>query len=231
MKAMILAAAGAVLLVGSLRAEDAKPALADQKQKSSYAIGMNIGSSFKKQTVEVDLDSLIKGLKDGIAGEKGLLTEKELTEVMEIFQKDMMAKQSAKADVAKKAGTDFLEANKKKDGVKTTSSGLQYKVIKEGTGPKPKETDTVKVNYRGTLPDGTEFDSSYKRNEPATFPLNGVIRAWTEGVQLMSVGSKYELYVPSELGYGAQGAGGSIPPNSTLIFEVELISIEKPAAQ
>ncbi len=231
MKAMILAAAGAVLLVGSLRAEDAKPALADQKQKSSYAIGMNIGSSFKKQTVEVDLDSLIKGLKDGIAGDKGLLTEEEMKDVMEIFQKDMMAKQSAKADVAKKAGTDFLEANKKKDGVKTTSSGLQYKVIKEGTGPKPKETDTVKVNYRGTLPDGTEFDSSYKRNEPATFPLNGVIRAWTEGVQLMSVGSKYELYVPSELGYGAQGAGGSIPPNSTLIFEVELISIEKPAAQ
>ena len=227
MKAMILAAAGAVLLVGSLRAEDAKPALANQKQKASYAIGMNIGSSFKKQTVEVDLESLVKGLKDGISGGTALLTEKEITEVMEIFQKDMMAKQAAKADVAKKAGVEFLEANKKKDGVKTTSSGLQYKVIKEGTGPKPKESDTVKVNYRGTLPDGTEFDSSYKRNEPATFPLNGVIRAWTEGLQLMPVGSKYELYVPSELGYGAGGAGGSIPPNSTLIFEVELISIEK----
>lgn len=227
MKAMILAAAGAVLLVGSLRAEDAKPALADQKQKASYAIGMNIGSSFKKQTVEVDLDSLVKGLKDGISGGTALLTEKEIAEVMEVFQKDMMAKQMAKADVAKKVGVEFLEANKKKDGVKTTSSGLQYKAIKEGTGPKPKETDTVKVHYRGTLIDGSEFDSSYKRNEPATFPLNGVIRAWTEGLQLMPVGSKYELYIPSELGYGAAGQGASIPPNSTLIFEVELISIEK----
>lgn len=227
MKAMILAAAGAVLLVGSLRAEDAKPALADQKQKASYAIGMNIGSSFKKQTVEVDLDSLVKGLKDGISGGTALLNEKEIAEVMEVFQKDMMAKQMAKADVAKKVGVEFLEANKKKDGVKTTSSGLQYKAIKEGTGPKPKETDTVKVHYRGTLIDGSEFDSSYKRNEPATFPLNGVIRAWTEGLQLMPVGSKYELYIPSELGYGAAGQGASIPPNSTLIFEVELISIEK----
>lgn len=217
-------------LVLAASAQDAKTALETQKQKVGYAIGMNIGSSFKKQSLELDFDTLIKGLKDGYTGGKSALTEEQIQEVMATLQKEMGAKQAAKTEMAKKDGIAYLEANKKKDGIKTTASGLQYKSITEGKGAKPKATDNVTVHYKGTLVDGTEFDSSYKRNEPAKFPLDGVIPGWTEGLQLMAVGSKYQLVIPSALGYGERGEGGSIPPNSTLIFEVELISIDKPEA-
>jgi len=187
-----------------------KTELKDQKDKSSYAIGLNIGMNFSRQKVALNADAFAAGLKDGLAG-KRQMTEAEVRDTMATFQKD-------------------LEENKKKEGVKTTPSGLQYKVIKEGTGPQPKATDIVTANYRGTLIDGTEFDSSYKRGEPATFPLNGVIKGWTEGVQLMKVGSKYQLFIPSNLAYGDRAVGPDITPNSTLIFEVELLGAKPPEA-
>jgi len=230
MKSLITSLVVGFSLLLAASAQDAKTALETQKQKVGYAIGMNIGSSFKKQSLELDFDTLIKGLKDGYTGGKSALTEEQIQEVMATLQKEMGAKQTAKMEMAKKEGIAYLESNKKKDGVKTTASGLQYKSITEGKGAKPKATDNVTVNYKGTLVDGTEFDSSYKRNEPAKFPLNGVIPGWTEGLQLMAVGSKYQLVIPSALGYGERGESGSIPPNSTLIFEVELISIDKPEA-
>ena len=197
------------------------------KQKSSYAIGVNIGRSFKQQGLEADTEQLVKGFKDAMAGTIAL-SDADLQQAMMSLQQEMMAAQQAKGAKAKTEGTDFLAANKSKEGVKSTASGLQYKVIKEGTGPKPKATDTVVAHYRGTLIDGTEFDSSYKRGEPTEFPLSGVIKGWTEGLQLMPVGSKYQFFIPSELAYGERGAGGQIPPNATLIFEVELVGI-KPA--
>lgn len=197
------------------------------KQKSSYAIGVNIGRSFKQQGLDADTEQLVKGFKDAMAGTIAL-SDAELQEAMMKLQQEMMAAQAAKGEKAKGEGADFLAANKSKEGVKATASGLQYKVLKEGTGPKPKATDTVVAHYRGTLIDGTEFDSSYKRGEPTEFPLNGVIKGWTEGLQLMPVGSKYQFFIPSDLAYGERGAGGQIPPNATLIFEVELVSI-KPA--
>ena len=206
-----------------------KPQLKDQKDKVSYSIGLDIGNTFKKQKMDVNPDILMSGLKDGISGAKPLLTEDEVKETMTAFSKDMMQKQTnLNKEAAFKnaaAGQKFLDENNKKDGVKTTASGLQYKVLKEGNGPTPKETDTVVTNYQGTLIDGTVFDSSYKRGEPATFPVNKVIKGWTEALQLMKVGSKYQLYIPSALAYGERGAGQEIGPNSTLVFDVELISI------
>jgi FKBP-type peptidyl-prolyl cis-trans isomerase FklB len=194
----------------------------DQKDKSSYAIGLNIGLNFNRQKIAINPDAFAAGIKDGLAG-KPKMTEAEVRETMTTFEKDMENKQKAAGDKNAKDGEKFLAENKKKEGIKATASGLQYKVIKEGTGPQPKATDTVTVNYRGTLIDGTEFDSSYKRGQPATFPLNAVIKGWTEGLQLMKAGSKYQLFIPASLGYGDRGAGGDIGPNSTLIFEVELI--------
>jgi FKBP-type peptidyl-prolyl cis-trans isomerase len=171
----------------------------------------------------------LKGLKDGLAG-NAALNDQEMQEAMMGLQKDMQAKVAELGTKSKKEGEDFLAANKSKQGIKATTSGLQYKVIKEGSGPKPKSTDVVKVHYRGTLLDGTEFDSSYKRGEPVEFPLDQVIKGWTEGLQLMTVGSKYQLFIPAALAYGEPGNRG-IPPNSTLIFEVELLEIVKaPAA-
>jgi FKBP-type peptidyl-prolyl cis-trans isomerase FkpA len=151
-----------------------------------------------------------------------------MAEVMANFKKEMEGKMAEAGTKSKKVGEDFLAGNKSKEGVKTTPSGLQYKVLKEGKGAKPKATDVVKVHYRGTLVDGTEFDSSYKRGEPIEFPLNGVIKGWTEGVQLMTPGSKYQFFIPSELAYGEEGRPPTIPGNSALIFEVELIEV-KPA--
>jgi FKBP-type peptidyl-prolyl cis-trans isomerase FklB len=208
--------------------------LKDQKDKVSYAIGLDIGGTMKRQSIDVNEDLLNKGIQDGLSGSKGLLTDEQVKEVMGTFQKDMITKQAAarKAAGEKNAaeGKKFLEENKKKEGVKTTASGLQYKVLKEGTGPTPKATDTVKVNYRGTTIEGTEFDSSYKRGEPATFPVNRVIKGWTEGLQLMKAGSKYQFYVPADLAYGERGAGADIGPNSTLLFDVELVEIVPPGA-
>jgi FKBP-type peptidyl-prolyl cis-trans isomerase len=221
---------------------EAASAFANQKDKVSYALGMNIatslGANLKRQGVEINTDVLAQALKDGLGGGKTRMTEEEARATLVQLQKDLQDKQEAKmkeaAETNKKEGDTFLAANKAKPGVVALPSGLQYKIVKEGTGPKPAATDTVVCNYRGTLIDGKEFDSSYKRGEPATFPVSGVIKGWTEALQLMPVGSKWELYIPPDLAYGARGAGADIGPNATLIFEVELLSIqgkEQPGAQ
>lgn len=206
-------------------------ALTTPKQKASYAIGMNWGTGLHKQGVDVDTAALIQGMKDALGGGKTLLTEDEARAALMQLQSEMQAKQQAKAaqegEANKKEGDAYLAANKGKEGVVTLPSGLQYKILKEGTGPKPTAADSVVCNYRGTLINGNEFDSSYKRGEPATFPVGGVIKGWTEALQLMPVGSKWQLFIPSDLAYGARGTpGGPIGPNSTLVFEVELMSIK-----
>jgi FKBP-type peptidyl-prolyl cis-trans isomerase FklB len=203
------------------------PVLKNQKDKMSYIIGMDIGNNLKKQSIDIDPAFLARGIKDALAGGKPLLTEKEMQETMAVFQKEMMAKQQEVATKNKKEGEAFLVENKKKQGVKTLPSGLQYKVIKEGTGKKPKLGDTVTAHYWGTLIDGTEFDSSYKRGQPANFPVSGVIPGWTEALQLMGEGAKWQLFIPSNLAYGERGAGAGIGPNATLIFEIELISVQE----
>jgi FKBP-type peptidyl-prolyl cis-trans isomerase FklB len=204
--------------------------LKTQKDKVSYAIGMNIGSNLHKQSVDVDPKILQQGLEDGMAGGKTLLSEDEARATLTEFQTEMRKKQQEKMQQAgaenKKDGDAFLAANKTKDGVVALPSGLQYKILTAGTGPKPTASDSVVCNYRGTLIDGKEFDSSYKRGQPATFPVAGVIKGWTEALQLMPVGSKWQLFVPSELAYAERGSGPDIGPNATLIFEVELISIQ-----
>jgi FKBP-type peptidyl-prolyl cis-trans isomerase FklB len=209
--------------------QDKSYPLKDLKDKASYAIGIDIGMNFKKQNLDLNPDALAAGAKDALAG-KPQLSPNEIREVMTQMQKEFGEKQKAMATKNQAEGEKFLAENKKKDGVKTTASGLQYKSIKEGTGPQPKATDTVTVNYRGTLIDGTEFDSSYKRGEPATFPLNGVIKGWTEGLQLMKKGSKYQFVIPPNLAYADRAVGAEIGPNSTLIFEVELLDIKPPEA-
>lgn len=216
--------------------KEEKKELKDQKDRISYSIGMDIGNNFKKQGIDLDSDLLARGIKDSLtANSSPLLTEKEVKDTIADFRKEMMEKHIARTKEAgeknKKEGEVFLAENRKKEGVITLPSGLQYKVIAAGKGDKPKETDTVTVNYRGTLIDGAEFDSSYKRNEPATFPVKGVISGWTEALQLMQTGSKWQLVVPANLGYGERGAGASIGPNAALIFEVELLSIKEPEKQ
>ncbi len=205
------------------------PALKSVMDRASYSIGLSIGKNLKSDAVEVDLANLSRGIKDGLGGSKPLLTETESREAIAAFQKELQAKKAEKAkglaDKNLKDGEAFLAENKKKEGVKTTASGLQYKVIKAGTGKTPKATDTVTTHYRGTLIDGTQFDSSYDRGEPASFPVKGVIKGWTEALQLMPVGSKWQLFIPSSLAYGERGAGDDIGPNATLIFDIELISI------
>ncbi len=202
------------------------------KDKESYAIGLNIGKGLHKDAVDVDPAILVRGLKDALAGGKTLMTDDEAKAAMVALQADVRKKQEAKmaivGDANKKEGDAFLAENKTKDGVVTLPSGLQYKILKEGTGPKPTAKDSVVCNYKGTLLDNTEFDSSYKRGQPATFPVGQVIKGWTEVLQLMPVGSKWEVFVPSDLGYGARGAGPGAPigPNATLIFEIELLSIQ-----
>jgi FKBP-type peptidyl-prolyl cis-trans isomerase len=205
-------------------------ALKTQKDKFSYALGMNLGANLHKQSVPVDPNVMARGLKDALAGGKTLLTEEEARAAISAVQNDMREKQQAKMQVAgdanKKEGEAFLADNKSKEGVVALPSGLQYKVLKEGNGPKPTATDSVVCNYRGTLVNGVEFDSSTKHGGPATFPVNGVIKGWTEALQLMPVGSKWQLFVPPDLAYAERGAGGDIGPNATLIFEVELVSIQ-----
>jgi FKBP-type peptidyl-prolyl cis-trans isomerase FklB len=205
-------------------------ALKTSKDKFSYALGMRMGANLKKQEVPVDPAILSRGLRDALGGGKTLMTEQEAQAALSDVQNDLRKKQQEKMQAEgaanKKDGDAFLAANKGKDGVVTTPSGLQYKILKEGTGPKPAATDSVVCNYKGTLINGTEFDSSYKRGQPATFPVSGVIKGWTEALQLMPVGSKWQLFIPSELAYGERGPGPEIGPNSTLIFEVELLSIQ-----
>jgi FKBP-type peptidyl-prolyl cis-trans isomerase FklB len=215
---------------------DANSPLKTEKDKVSYAIGMNVGTNFKRQGIDVDPNLFMQGLKDASSGGKTLLTESEERAVLTQFQAELRGQMEAKskevAEANKKEGEEFLAANKLKQGVVTLPSGLQYKILKEGTGPKPTATDTVECNYRGTLINGTEFDSTAKHGgQPAKFPVNGVIKGWTEALQLMPVGSKWQLFIPSELAYGQHGTpGGEIGPNSTLIFEVELLGIENKAA-
>ena len=204
--------------------------LKTQKEKFSYAIGMKMGVNFKKQAVPVDANIMARGIKDALAGGKTLLTDDEAQAAIMDVQKQMQAKMQEKAkeagDANKKEGEAFLAANKGKEGVVALPSGLQYKIEKAGTGPKPTANDSVVCNYRGTLIDGKEFDSSYKRGQPATFPVTGVIKGWTEALQLMPVGSKWQLFIPADLAYGDRGAGADIGPGATLVFEVELMSIE-----
>jgi FKBP-type peptidyl-prolyl cis-trans isomerase FklB len=203
------------------------------KDKFSYALGMNLGASLHKQSVEVDPNMVAQGLRAALAGGKTLLTQDEAQAALMEVQNELRKKQQEKMQVAgeanKKEGEAFLAAKKGKEGVVTLPSGLEYKILKEGNGPKPTASDSVVCNYRGTLINGTEFDSSYKRGQPATFPVNGVIKGWTEALQLMPVGSKWQLFVPSSLAYAERGAGGEIGPNATLIFEVELLSIQEKA--
>jgi FKBP-type peptidyl-prolyl cis-trans isomerase len=232
MKSIFVAVAAVFLLTGSAVGAD-ETTLKSEKDKVSYTIGVFSGKNLKQQSVDVDRDIMLKGIKVGLSGEKILLTDQEMQEVMTAFQKELTAKQAeirkVEGEKNKKEGEAFLSENKKKEGVKTLPSGLQYKVIKEGTGKTPKATDAVVAHYRGTRLDGTEFDSSIKRNEPATFKLDNVIQGWREAVLMMKEGSKWQIFIPSNLAYGENGAG-PIPPNAALIFEVELIRIEKDGA-
>lgn len=226
---LAMAMCAAIALSGAAFAADA-PELTTDKEKISYSIGMDIGGNLKRGSVEVDPDLLAKGLKDSYGGGKTILTEDEARKTIADFQKTLMAKQAETmqklSEKNKADGEKFLAENAKKEGVKTLPSGLQYKEITPGEGKSPKATDTVSTHYKGTLIDGTEFDSSYKRGEPVTFPVSGVIAGWTEALQLMKEGAKWQLFIPSSLAYGERGAGREIGPNATLIFEVELISVK-----
>ncbi len=222
---------GLILVVSIITINAWATELNTEEKKLGYIIGMDIGKSLKEQGTAVDLDSLIIAIRATYNGEPLAMTDEEAAQVRKDYIEKRQAEQKAEAAAIGATnlaeGKKFLAENAKKEGVQTTASGLQYKVETMGTGPKPVATDTVKVNYRGTLLDGTEFDSSYARNEPISFGLNRVIAGWTEGVQLMPVGSKFIFWVKPDLAYG-EGGGGPIPPNSTLKFEVELLDIEKP---
>jgi len=204
--------------------------LKTDKDKVSYALGMNLGANLKRDSVDIDTAIFVRALKDTVTGGKTLLTDSEARAALTQLQTEVRGKQMEKMKLAgeanKKEGDSFLAANKTKEGIVTLPSGLEYKILTQGTGPKPAATDTVVCNYRGTLINGTEFDSSYKRGQPATFPVSGVIKGWTEALQLMPVGSKWQLFLPAELAYGERGPSPEIGPNSTLVFEVELLSIQ-----
>jgi FKBP-type peptidyl-prolyl cis-trans isomerase FklB len=221
-----LLAGAAFAMAVDIPAADEKP-LASQKEKASYGVGMNVGKRFKTDLVDLDLDAFYRGFKDALAGAKPAVSEAELEQALATLASDVNRKSEERAVANKKAGDEFLAKNKTAKDVKTTESGLQYIVIKDGTGPSPKATDTVKVHYKGTLLDGTEFDSSYDDNKPVTFPVNQVIKGWTEALQKMKVGSKWKVFIPSDLAYGEQGQPPVIPPASMLTFEIELLGIEK----
>lgn len=218
------------------KAETAIPGLETKRQQVSYMVGMSIGKSLEGIKEEIDLDMVEKAMRTMVAGEKPLMDEKQAQEIGAAFQQEMQIKQIAKAAAEGKKnleeGAAFLAGNAKKPGVQTTPSGLQYQVVSEGAGPKPKADDVVRVHYKGTMLDGETFDSSYDRGEPATFPLAAVVPGWQEGLQLMPVGSKFKLWVPGKLGYGDKvPPGAPIGPNETLVFDVELLEIVKPDAK
>jgi FKBP-type peptidyl-prolyl cis-trans isomerase len=227
---------------GWVRAEDKKTETAptDKKDKLSYSMGFNVGTSWKRngfETNDVDLQVFLNGLRDSMQGREAMVSEKENRELLTAFQAELRTKREEKrkqlGEKNKKETETFLAENKTKPGVQVLPDGLQYKVITEGSGPKPTTNETVVVNYRGTLVDGTEFDSSIKRGQPATFKVTGVIKGWSEALLMMPVGSKWQLFIPPDLAYGERGSGTLIGPGATLIFEVELVSIkepEKPAA-
>ena len=211
--------------------ETKKTELKTKSEKMSYALGANIGASLKPAAAEIDYAAFIQGVKDTLESRTPLLTAAEIKRFRREFNTLLRAKSNEKSkkigEKNMKEGEAFLAKNKKKEGVTTTTSGLQYEVMKQGSGAKPQKTDRVKVHYAGTLIDGTEFDSSYKRGTPATFAVTGVIKGWTEVLQLMNVGSKYRVFIPSNLAYGMRGSPPKIGPNATLIFEVELLEIVK----
>ena len=220
----------AIWLVAAQASASETLQLKTQKDKVSYAIGIDIAKKLKQMGVDIDADIVVRGLKDGFAGEKLLMTEDDLRATMGALSEELRQKQvaamKALAEENKKKGDSFLAENKKKEGVVTLPSGLQYKIIKAGFGKKPTENDTVECTYRGTLINGKEFDSSFRTGKPATFKVSGVIAGWTEALKLMPVGSKWQLAIPPELAYGRRGAGRDIGPNSTLVFEIELIAIK-----
>lgn len=235
---IVLAAAGVLLVAGCQGGGEAGksakqtqgPDLSTESARLSYAIGLDVGRSLKNLNAEIDVAAFSAAVRDRLEGRQPRIAEQEAAKIKQTFfqarAKRQAEERSKQAKANLEASKKFLAENAKRPGVKVTPSGLQYEVVRMGKGPKPEATDRVTVHYRGTLIDGTEFDSSYKRGQPATFPLNGVIKGWTEGLQLMPVGSKFKLYLPPELAYGERGAGGRIGPNQALIFEVELLGIE-----
>jgi FKBP-type peptidyl-prolyl cis-trans isomerase FklB len=254
MRSILILVAAITLFVSSCqqaKEQNAKPAekkeitkadLKTEDDNISYSLGFSMGSRFIRDGLEINLEIFQEGMKDGFTGSKQVLTEEEMQKTMMALQQKMMAKRQTEhmkemeerknlGEANKEKGEKFLEANKAKEGVITLESGLQYKILKKGTGASPKATDTVKCHYKGTTIDGEEFDSSYKRGEPATFALNRVIKGWTEGLQLMKEGGKWEFFIPPELAYGEMGSGPHIGPNEVLIFEVELLGIEKPKTE
>ncbi|MEO5376515.1 MAG: FKBP-type peptidyl-prolyl cis-trans isomerase [Magnetococcus sp. DMHC-6] len=218
------------VLFWTMPAHSASSKLDNFEKKAGYVLGLQMGARFKGIPLKLDSEAMLQGIRDGLEGTKPAIEQEEAMQIEkqmeEKMRQEMASRTQALADKNLKEGVDFLTKNKSEKGVVTTASGLQYLVLTQGNGPKPTPTDKVQVHYKGTLLDGTEFDSSYKRNKPVTFPLGNVIPGWTEGVQLMNVGSKYRLFIPSELAYGKQGPRG-IGPNATLVFEIELLAIEK----
>jgi FKBP-type peptidyl-prolyl cis-trans isomerase FklB len=224
MKLGWMAIAAMAFLASAASAQDARE-LNTQKKKASYCLAVDLAKRLKAQGIELDVDAFAKGLTDVTSGRQPLLSNDDIQATLgELFRQAQAKDTTADANLA--AGEAFLAANKSKQGVVALPSGLQYKILKQGKGPKPTANDTVECNYRGTLIDGTEFDSSYRRGEPAAFPVSRVIHGWTEALQMMPVGSKWQLFVPAKLAYGPRGMGGVITPNSTLIFEVELLGIK-----
>jgi FKBP-type peptidyl-prolyl cis-trans isomerase FklB len=221
---------GLITLSLSVSAFGKEPAgLKSDKQKFSYTVGFQIGQNLKRQNLDLDTKAFTQGAQDAISNTQPRLKTEEMQAAIQSQQKKEMEKQEAKMKKNLEAGQTFLEANKKKEGVVTLPSGLQYKIITEGNGKQPKSTDTVVAHYRGTLINGTEFDSSYKRNEPATFPVAGVIKGWQEVLPLMKEGAKWQVYIPAELAYGPRGAGDVIGPNEVLVFDIELLSVKSEA--
>lgn len=230
MKKLVTTAMASLVLSSAMAATDST-ALSTDTDKLSYSIGIDLGKNFKRQSIDVNPQVMLQGLKDGLEGNKQLLTDQQMQDVLTKFQKELMERRSAefnkKATENKAKGEKFLEDNKSKEGVVSLPSGLQYKIVKAGSGPKPGKDDIVTVEYTGRLIDGTVFDSTEKSGKPATFKLSQVIPGWTEALQLMPVGSTWEIYVPADLAYGPRSVGGPIGPNEALIFNIHLISVKK----
>lgn len=222
----ILSLLAAATLAIPMQAADSKP-LATEKEKQSYAVGINVGNRFKSDVIDLDIDAFMRGFRDTLNSAKPALTAEEIEQALTSLQRDVEAKKAERESKLAKCGADFLAKNKSKEGVVTTASGLQYKILTPGSGAYPKPADQVKVHYRGTLVNGTQFDSSYDRKEPITFGLDGVIKGWTEGLQKLKPGGKMQLFIPPDLGYGPNSQG-PIPPNSVLLFDVELLAINPP---